>query len=191
MLPLNHLDTLFSSSSINHDFLEDDGWVVRSEGEGVDAIGSSRQFQLYHLINDASGYRWIIDIVQEVLLAAFKKLKEGQQVEELDRYIIRSVSNACRDYLRKNRPQIIAINEAASMPNSNGDKQIHEEFLRISKLLEDIPQEQAEIVRMKCYDNLTFREIAELEEIPEATVKSRYRYAIQHIQQRLRKEKSI
>ena len=123
------------------------------------------------------------DIVQEVLLAAFKKLKEGQQVEELDRYIIRSVSNACRDYLRKNRPQIIAI--------SNGDKQIHEEFLRISKLLEDIPQEQAEIVRMKCYDNLTFREIAELEEIPEATVKSRYRYAIQHIQQRLRKEKSL
>lgn len=39
MLPLNHLDILFSSSSINHDFLEDDGWVVRSEGEGVDAIG--------------------------------------------------------------------------------------------------------------------------------------------------------
>ena len=34
------------------------------------------------------------DIVQEVLLAAFKKLKEGQQMEELDRYIIRSVSNA-------------------------------------------------------------------------------------------------
>lgn len=39
MLPLNHLDSLFSSSSINHDLLEDDGWVVRSEGEGVDAIG--------------------------------------------------------------------------------------------------------------------------------------------------------
>ena len=28
---------LFSSSSINHDFLEDDGWVVRSEGEGAAA----------------------------------------------------------------------------------------------------------------------------------------------------------
>ena len=36
---LNHLDSLFPFSSINHDFLEDDGWVVRSEGEGVDAIG--------------------------------------------------------------------------------------------------------------------------------------------------------
>ena len=68
MLPLNHLDTLFSFSSINHDFLEDDGWVVRSEGEAVDAIGSSRQFQLYHLIHDASGYRWIIDIVDVLRL---------------------------------------------------------------------------------------------------------------------------
>ena len=97
------------------------------------------------------------DIVQEVLLAAFKKLKEGQQVEELDRYIIRSVSNACRDYLRKNRPQIIAINEAASIPNSNGDKQIHEEFLRISKLLEDIPQEQTKKNLTLLYSRKTCR----------------------------------
>ena len=158
----------------------------------LESLVDNRQDWLFRCAYMRSGQREDAeDIVQEVLLAAFKKLKEGQQVEELDRYIIRSVSNACRDYLRKTRPQIIAINEAASIPNSNGDKQIHEEFLRISKLLEDIPQEQAEIVRMKCYDNLTFREIAELEEIPEATVKSRYRYAIQHIQQRLRKEKSI
>lgn len=39
MLPLNHLDSLFTFSSIYHDFLEDDGWVVRSQREGVDAIG--------------------------------------------------------------------------------------------------------------------------------------------------------
>mgnify|MGYP005961402923 CR=1 FL=1 len=46
-----------------------DDWNYTTRGlakickEGVDAIGSSRQFQLYHLIHDASGYRWIIDIV--------------------------------------------------------------------------------------------------------------------------------
>ena len=58
------------------------------------------------------------DIVQEVLLAAFKKLKEGQQVEELDRYIIRSVSNACRDYLRKNRSATISTTISANSPIS-------------------------------------------------------------------------
>ena len=34
---LNHLYSLLAFSSVYHDFLEDDGWVVRSEG--VDAIG--------------------------------------------------------------------------------------------------------------------------------------------------------
>ncbi len=69
MLPLNHLDSLFPSSSINHDFLEDDGWVVRSEGEGVDAIGSEAgSSNSITLIHDASGYRWIIDIVDVLRL---------------------------------------------------------------------------------------------------------------------------
>ncbi|MDE6856606.1 MAG: RNA polymerase subunit sigma-70, partial [Muribaculaceae bacterium] len=39
------------------------------------------------------------------------------------------------------------------------------------------------------YDGLTFRQIAEIHEIPEATVKSRYRYAIRQIKQKLEREK--
>ena len=44
IIPLYYLDSPFPFpfSSVYHDLLEDDGWVVRSEGEGVDAIGSSR-----------------------------------------------------------------------------------------------------------------------------------------------------
>ena len=71
----------------NHDFLEDDGWVVRSEGEGVDAIGSRRQFQLYHLVHDASGYRWIIDIVDVLRLLV-------QILVEVDDDRLGSVSSA-------------------------------------------------------------------------------------------------
>jgi RNA polymerase sigma-70 factor (ECF subfamily) len=41
-------------------------------------------------------------------------------------------------------------------------------------------------VRLKCYDDLTFKQIAELQDIPEATAKSRYRYAIMHLKQALR-----
>lgn len=45
-------------------------------------------------------------------------------------------------------------------------------------MLDSLPAEQAETVRLKCYDSLTFRQIAELTEISEATVNSRCRYAI-------------
>jgi RNA polymerase sigma-70 factor (ECF subfamily) len=56
-------------------------------------------------------------------------------------------------------------------------------------MLDMLPQEQTEIVRLKCYDNLTFKQIADLQDIPEPTAKSRYRYAIQHLQQMMKKKR--
>ena len=78
---------------------------------------------------------------------------------------------------------MVPINEASQIAEENDDQQIHEEYLRISNLLSTLSNEQAEIVRLKCYDGLKFREIAKILEIPEATAKSRYRYAIAHLQQ--------
>jgi len=74
------------------------------------------------------------------------------------------------------------------VPVGESDRQIHEEYVRISRLLESLPPEQREIVRLKCYDELTFKQIAELQDIPEATAKSRYRYAIMHLQQMIKKK---
>ena len=78
------------------------------------------------------------------------------------------------------RAEQVAVNEA--------DRQIHEEFLRVNRLLDSLPPEQSEIVRLKCYDSLTFKQIAELQGIPEATAKSRYRYAIIRIQQQIKEK---
>jgi len=126
------------------------------------------------------------DLVQEVLLSLFKAIAEGKKIKELDRYLLHSISNACIDYHRRRRQPALRIEEIEEVAVSEDDREIHEEFLRISKLLHDLPEEQSETVRLKCYDNLTFRQIAELQQIPEATVKSRYRYAITNIQNRLK-----
>lgn len=128
------------------------------------------------------------DIVQEVFMSIFCKMKKDKDIKDIDRYMIRSVSNACTDYHRRRKQNHIQIDDMRDIPVTETDRQIHDEFTRINRLLDSLPPEQAETVRLKCYDNLTFRQIAELTEVPEATVKSRYRYAITHIQQRLRKE---
>lgn len=128
------------------------------------------------------------DIVQEVFMSIFCKMKKDKDIKDIDRYMIRSVSNACTDYHRQRKQNHIQIDDMRDIPVTETDRQIHDEFTRINRLLDSLPPEQAETVRLKCYDNLTFRQIAELTEVPEATVKSRYRYAITHIQQRLRKE---
>jgi RNA polymerase sigma-70 factor (ECF subfamily) len=128
------------------------------------------------------------DVVQEVLLSVFRRLREKTRLDSVEQYVIRAVSNACTDYYRRKSLRVVSLDEAKEVPVSEGDRQIHEEFVRVNRLLETLPAEQREIVRLKCYDDLTFKQIAELQGIPEATAKSRYRYAIIHIQQRMKQK---
>ena len=128
------------------------------------------------------------DVVQEALLNVFRRLREKTQMDCIEQYVIRAVSNACTDYLRRKPLRVVKLDKAELVAVGEGDRQIHDEFVRINRMLDTLPAEQAEIVRLKCYDNLTFKQIAELQGIPEATAKSRYRYAIIHMQQMIKKK---
>lgn len=125
------------------------------------------------------------DMVQDVFVAFYRMITAGKEIRDFNHYLFQSINNVCVDYYRKNRQVMLSIEDVGDMPNE-ADREIYEEFRRIKRLLDDLPYEQAETVRLKCYDDLTFREIAELHRIPEATVKSRYRYAIKHIQEKLK-----
>ena len=130
------------------------------------------------------------DLVQEVLLRLFKAMQKSG-VDDIERYLIRSISNACHDYFRRKRQTTIPIDDALHITIDESDKQIHEEFMRINRMLDDLPPEQADTIRLKCYDGLTFKQIGELQDIPEATVKSRYRYAIMSLKEKIEKTKGV
>ncbi len=56
---------------------------------------------------------------------------------------------------------------------------------RIAKAVEELPEEQREVFLMREVANLPFKEIAEVTGVPENTVKSRMRYALERLQQAL------
>lgn len=125
------------------------------------------------------------DIVQDVFLKLFHSDERLSRVRSMEHYLFRSVNNSCRDWMRRRKYSLLPENAAADEPDSD-DRRIHDEFMRIKAILDRIPEEQAEVVRMKCVDGLKFREIAKLLEIPEATAKSRYRYGIGHIRENVK-----
>lgn len=125
------------------------------------------------------------DVVQNVLLRLFQSKQSLTDVDNVEKYLVRCISNACTDYFR-HRPQQIPLEVAGDVAESNDERRMHSEYMRISRMLRGLPAEQAETVRLHCIDGLNFRQIAELQQLPEATVKSRYRYAIQHIQKELK-----
>ena len=156
----------------------------------LERIVTERQDWLFRFAHMRIGIREDAeDVVQDALLSVFRRLREKTQMDSVEQYVIRAVSNACTDYFRRKPMQVVTLDRAEQVAVNEGDRQIHEEFLRVSRLLDSLPPEQSEIVRLKCYDDLTFKQIAELQGIPEATAKSRYRYAIIHIQQRINKKR--
>ena len=125
------------------------------------------------------------DIVQDVFLKFFRSDQDLGHIRNSEHYLIRSVRNACYDWLRRKKYNLLPLEKAGRLVVADEDRHMYEEYLRISRILETLPEEQAEIVRLKCSDGLKFREIAKLLEIPEATAKSRYRYAITHIRKKI------
>ncbi|MBQ5876157.1 MAG: hypothetical protein IIW60_09865, partial [Alistipes sp.] len=61
----------------------------------------------------------------------------------------------------------------------------------ISRLLAALPHEQSEVIRLHLHGECTFAEIADILDEPLPTVKSRYRYGIEHLRKELQKQNFI
>lgn len=120
------------------------------------------------------------DIVQEVLLKLFRSEKDLARVKDVEGYLLRSISNRCCDYHRRRR-RTVPLDEAAPMAVTDDKALSEEDRQRIEALLSDLPPEQAEVIRLKTSEKLTFKRIAQLTDASEATVKSRFRYGIEKL----------
>ncbi len=112
------------------------------------------------------------DVVQD----AFLKWASGPErpVGHPRAYLFRMVSNDCYDRIRR-RTTLVPLDGRQPLPNEPLEEhEAHEEARRIEALLDRIPPEQAEAIRLHTYASLRFTEIAEVLRCPVSTVKSRF-----------------
>lgn len=131
------------------------------------------------------------DIVQDVFLKFFLSGERLSHVRNIRLYLIKSISNRCCDFCRCRKIAFLPIEEVAGISVSDDDGRMYEEYLRIGRLLADLPDTQAEVVRLRCIDGLKFREIAKILDMPQATVKSRFRYAVSRIHKLIDDRKEV
>jgi len=87
-------------------------------------------------------------------------------------FALRVPAPLCGISLQLNQAQSKELTMMRTLPNAP------KRLARIAGLLALLPEEQAEVIRLKTSDSLTFARIAELTGSTEATVKSRFRYGI-------------
>ena len=119
------------------------------------------------------------DVVQDAFLKWASKPERS--VGNPQAYLFRMVSNGCCDRHRRRAP-LVPLDDRQSLPaESFEESEALEEARRIEALLDRLPPEQAEAIRLHTYASLRFTEIAEVLRCPVSTVKSRFGGGIERL----------
>ena len=142
------------------------------------------------------------DIFQDTFIKAVKVIDEGRYTDtgKFLSWVLRIAHNRVLDYFRREKASK-QINESEagydvigtlrfSEPTTE-DEIVHSEIEQtIRSLVDLLPEEQQEVVRLRYYSKLSFQEIAEQTEVSINTALGRMRYALINLR-RLIKEKNI
>lgn len=126
------------------------------------------------------------DVAQETFTRAYGDcMQQGKVLEHAGAYLYRIAGNLCIDHLRKRKfaassiDDVGELTDGARRPDEEAGAQ--DEIRRIEDLLRRIPRKQAEVVRLRVFDDLSLSEIAGIVGCSLATVKSRLRYGIEKL----------
>jgi RNA polymerase sigma-70 factor (ECF subfamily) len=134
------------------------------------------------------------DATQETFLAAFRNLRGFRGDAKVSSWLHRIAVNQCitRQRRAKVRSESALEDEVAefSMPVDYSPASVVEgrqETLAVRRAINSLPIELRQVVIMKEFEELTFREIADALDLPLSTVKSRLYTALKQLQMRLQK----
>lgn len=133
----------------------------------------------YFRVNDRTEAE---DIVYEAVLRLLESRKKSK-LDDVKCYLCRIVYNLCQDYWRNRRIETVPI-EMVDVPDNLDDRLENEEINRINALLNGLPINEAEIIRMNVTDGLSFVEISRVLEIPQSTAKSRFYSGMKKMRQK-------
>lgn len=122
------------------------------------------------------------DCLQDLFILIAKKRNLLKEKENLKGYLMTMARNEAMAFFRKKKRQIdtVECDETLLAPlNTEEDLPVKE----LSRALTSIPLEQRDIIFLKIYQQMTFKEISQQLEISENTAASRYRYGIKKMKQ--------
>ncbi len=141
------------------------------------------------------------DVVQEAFVRVVQNAADFKHEARFTTWVYTITRNLCIDHIRKRalrkHPSLDqssgeegdgpTLGEQTADPRASVEREATGSELkeRIARAVDKLPDEQREVFLMREIANLPFKEIAEITKVPENTVKSRMRYALERLQEAL------
>ena len=158
---------------------------------------------VYRFCND---YHQSQDLVQEVFLRVVRMAKQYEPRAKFRTYLYTLAHNVCIDYVRRkkkrqnvsladpiNGKEELTIEDTMKDERSNPEKEFHQKSFEkaLHEAVEGLPAEQREVFLLRERQNLPFDEIGRIVGCLPSTAKSRMRYALQSIREKLENKFSL
>ncbi|MBR5657491.1 MAG: sigma-70 family RNA polymerase sigma factor [Prevotella sp.] len=175
--------------------------------------GNNRAFDLLLSRNQSKLYSYILfvvrdndmadDVFQETFVKVITKLQQGKYTTsgKFGAWIMRIAHNVIMDWYREQRAdRIVEPTEGNDLSNIS-DKELFESNIEnqyvnnqvmcdVRRLMENLPAPQREVVFMRFYQQMSFKEIAETTNVSINTALGRMRYALLNLR-RMAKEYDV
>ena len=143
------------------------------------------------------------DLTQEVLIKVVKVLDEGRYTDKgrFLPWVLRIAHNRVLDYFRTQKHNK-TVSESSAGFDVLGSKNLAEPSIEdriiseqradeIRALVEELPEEQRQVVKMRYYEGMSFKEIAEHTGVGINTALGRMRYALINMRQMIKKRNLV
>lgn len=123
------------------------------------------------------------DVCQETFLRILRKAHRFRRGSRFSTWMYQIALNLCRDHARRRRRwSAFEWSARPRQPTLAADPSAlaeqHEKHVAVLEALDRIPAPQREVLVLKEFEGMKFREIAEILGCPESTVKSRMYYGL-------------
>lgn len=150
------------------------------------------KFIFAYVYRKLGDYHLAYDLTQEVFIKMMKSLNMYKNDGQFKHWLLKIAVNHCRDYFRsrtyKQKGEENQIDHKLKDEKENVwdllSKKIDSENVKVA--VEQLPDFQKEAIILKFYQDLKIKEIAEMTESKEATVKSRLKQGIEKLKKLLK-----
>lgn len=160
--------------------------VRKGNREAYQIIVSRYMKRAYYIaLGFVKNHQDALDISQESFIKAFRKIKIFNIQKPFFPWFYRLMKNLCLDHLkRSSRIKEIPLEEIHVLREEREDKEIKEVLWRG---IERLPFEQREVIILRYFQQLSYREIAEMIDKPMGTVTSSLYYAKKRLKETIGK----
>jgi RNA polymerase sigma-70 factor (ECF subfamily) len=192
MQTIHHL----SDAELVHDFLQGNDCALETL---VYRYKDKIYTAIYVLVKD----KYIAeDIFQDAFLKMIKTMREGRYSEQgkFLPWAVRVAHNLCMDHFRRCRQQVrVTLPDGADISELLGMKddttatrlerrQVHE---GVRSLIEQLPEEQREVIILRMYGDLSFKEIADITSVSINTALGRMRYGLINLRRMIQEKNMV